>query len=246
MLLSIFSPLWFVLFGADAVLVVVFSMFLRKKEIETKARILTVLAVFNLLYWVLYKFLLSRTPGFDFRLALELPFHLCNLNSMLMIVALNIKKPELLNFCYCFGIIGAFLAILAPDPDFVNIGLFSSVRGYGYWFYHHLLIVQCVLLASTGLYRPGFREIPKSFLILVILYFAMYLINLGIRALTGIPVNYLYTFGMPGNPLIEMLYKILPVYPIYLLPGLVVFIPLCIGLVALGRMGKGCPDTIHS
>ncbi len=246
MLLSVFSPLWFILFAADAALVVVFTCLLKGLDLKGKTKVLLALAVFNLLYWVFYKFMLSKDPTFDFQLPLELPFHLCNLNSMLMIVALLTKKPGLLNFCYCFGIFGAFLALLSPDPAFVNIGLFSSVKGYGYWLYHHILIVQSILLVSTGFYRPGYREVPKSYGILLVLYFGMFLINLTLRKLTGIPVNYLYTFGMPGNPALEMLYKILPVYPLYLVPALLPMVPLCFGLVALGRLSKGCKDTIHS
>ena len=246
MLLSVFSPLWFILFGADAVLVVVFTCLLKGSDIRFKTKVLLVLAIFNLLYWVFYKVMLACDPTFYFQLPLELPFHLCNLNSMLMIVALLTKKPGVLNFCYCFGIFGAFLALLSPDPEFVNIGLFTSVRGYGYWLYHHILIVQSILLVTTGFYRPGYKEVPKSFLILLMLYFGMYIINVVLRKLTGYPVNYLYTFGMPGNRALEMLYRIIPIYPLYLLSALIPIVPLTFGLVALGRISKGGPDTIHS
>jgi len=246
MILSIFSPLWFLLFAVDAVLVVIITLLLKDKTIDDKAKAMTALAVFNLLYWVLYKFLLSRDPTFIFRPLMELPLHLCNINSILLLVALSTKKPALLNFCYCFGIFGAVMAMVAPDPDFVNMALFSGARGYGYWFYHHILVVQSVLLVTTGFYRPSYREVPKSMVILIVIYFLMYLVNLLVRALTGVPVNYMYTFGLPGNPVLELLHSILPVYPLYLVPAVLLAMPLCMGLVALGRISKGGSDTIHS
>ena len=74
----------------------------------------------------------------------------------------------------------------------------------------------------------------------------MYVINLVLRKLTGLPINYLFTFGMEGNTFIEAFYRLIPVYPLYLLPGLIPLYPACMGLVALGRIGKPAPDAVHS
>ena len=244
MLIDVFSPLWLMIFGLDVVILVVLSLFLRKKSVDFKGKVMTIIAVANCAVWVVYKILLSRDPDFEFIFAMELPFQLCNLNMMLLIAAMLTRKPGLLNFCFCFGIVGSFLSLLSPDPDFVNMSLLNYHR-IGYWITHHVLLIQSILIVSSGFYRPGYREIPKSVVILLVLYFSMYLVNLLLRKLTGIPVNYLYTFGMPGNPIIGMLYKILPVYPIYLLPALVAVVPVLFGMVALGRIGKPCPDAVH-
>ena len=245
MLISVFSALWFILFGCDAALVIVLSIVLRKKTVDEKAKVMTIIGVFNLVYWVFYKFMLSKDPTFDFVLAMELPFQLCNLNMILIVIGLQIRKPALLNFCYLFGILGAVLSLLSPDPAFLDVSLFE-VKGYGYWITHHLLICQSILLVSTGFFRPKYKDLLKSILILLILYFGMYLINLLLRKITGIPVNYLYTFGLEGNTIIEAMYKILPVYPIYLLPALIALTPVLVGFIALARLGKPCPDTIQS
>ena len=245
MLINVFSPAWFLMFGIDAVLIIVLSIWLRKKTVDQKGKVMTVIGVVNCIIWVVYKFLLSRDPGFDFVLAMELPLQLCNLNMILLVIAINIRKTGLLNFCYCFGIMGALLSLMSPDPEFLNITMLNYNR-IGYWVTHHLLIVQSVLIVSSGFYRPKYREVYKSIIILLIMYFGMFFVNLLLRRITGIPVNYLYTFGMPGNTIIEMLYKLIPVYPIYLFPALVVVTPLLYGLVALGRLGRECPDSVHS
>ena len=151
MLLSVFSPLWIILFGVDSVLTVIITLLLKNKTIDEKARFMTALAVFNLLYWVFYKFMLAKEPTFIFRPIMELPFHLCNINSILILFALNTRKPALLNFCYCCGILGAFMAMAAPDPEFVNIPLFSSIKGYGYWFYHHIIVIKIISFAPFHL-----------------------------------------------------------------------------------------------
>ena len=40
MLISVFSPLWFIMFGCDAALVVGLSILLRKKTADQKARVM--------------------------------------------------------------------------------------------------------------------------------------------------------------------------------------------------------------
>jgi len=245
MLISVFSTLWLLFFAFDAVIVVILSLFLVRKTSEEKAKVLKGIAIFNCVFWIFYKIMLSQDPEFEFILATEFPFHLCNLNTFLMYFAIRSKKPGFLNFCYCFGVLGAVLAMLSPDPQFLNVPLFI-IRGYGYWGTHHILIIQSILLVSSGYYRPGYREIPKSIGILLILYFSMFVINLVLRKLTGLPINYLFTFGMEGNTFIEALYKLLPIYPLYLVPCVIPLFPVCAGLTALGRIGKPAPDAIHS
>ena len=245
MLISVFSALWFIFFGCDVVLIVAMSLFLKEKTVDQKAKAMAILGIFNIVYWFFYKFMLSRDPSYDFILATELPFQLCNLNMIMVVVGLKWRKPALLTFCYCFGILGAILSLLSPDPQFVNVSL-AQVEGYGYWITHHLLICQSVLLVTTGFFRPRFKDLPKSMLILVVLYFTMYLINLLLRRITGLPINYLYTFGMEGNTMLELLYKFLPVYPLYLVPALIALTPVLIGMIAIARIKKPCADTIQS
>lgn len=240
-----FSPLWFALFGFDVVLAVVLTLFLKKKPTAFKAKFMIIMAVLNCIYWVYYKYMLSRLPHYDFILANELPFHLCNLNLMIVIVAIATRKPFLLSFCFCFGILGAFMAIMAPDPLFVNVP-FNDIRGYGYMIYHHVLIVQSILLVSTSFYRPAYRDIPRSILILIALYLVMFLVNTILRRLTGLPINYLYSYGLPGNPITDMLYRWIPIPAVFFLPMLIPLYPALVGLTALGRIPRPSSDTIES
>ena len=245
MLISVFSTLWILLFVADAAVIVALSLILKDKTVDDKAKVMMGIGIFNCIYWIAYKIILSQDPTFEFILATEFPFHLCNLNTFMIPFAIKSRKPGFLNFCFCFGILGSILAMLSPDPHFVNVSL-STIKGYGYWGTHHVLIIQSILLVSCGFYRPGYKEIPKSIGILLVLYFTMFLINLLLRKITGLPINYLFTFGMEGNTIIEALYKIFPVYPLYLVPCVVPLYPVCMGLVAIGRIGKAAPDAVHS
>ena len=51
---------------------------------------------------------------------------------------------------------------------------------------------------------------------------------------------------MEGNTMLELLYKFLPVYPLYLVPALIALTPVLIGMIAIARLKKPCADTIQS
>ena len=113
MLINVFSPFWFIMFGIDAVLLVVLSTWLRKKPVDVKGRVMTIIAIANCAVWIIYKILLSTDPDYDFVLATEFPFQLCNMNMIFILIAIKTRKPGLLNFCFCFGIpVGSDLSYL--------------------------------------------------------------------------------------------------------------------------------------
>lgn len=244
-MIYMFSPVWNAMFGFDVVLAVVLTFFLKKKSTLFKTRFMSVMAILNIVYWFFYKYMLFRDPTYNFVLVNELPLHLCNINVVLIVFAINSRNPVLLNFCFCFGILGALMPIMAPDPLFANVP-FTDIRGYGFYVYHHVLIVQSILLVSSGFYRPAFRDVPRSILILLVLYFIMFLVNALLRRLTGLPINYLYTYGLPGNPITDKLYELVPICPLFMLPVIVPLYPVLLGITALGRIPKPTSDTIKS
>ena len=236
-MLRFLSPAWFALFVFDILFAVAFGVFFKGKDEEKARRIMLGIAIFNAFYWVLYKFMISLDVEYVFIFFEELPLHLCNINTILLIVALSKKNQTLMSFCFCFGTLGALLAIMTPDPFFVEVHLFSS-RGAGYWIYHHLLLAQCIALVTSGLYKPQYSHLKKTVPLLFGIYLAMYPVNLLIRAITGANANYLYTFGMEGNPLTGMLYKLIPVYPLFMIPAVIPLSIIALFMLWLARLGS--------
>jgi len=231
-----FSPLWIAFFVMDVVLIILLRILLVKKDDATKEKVLMIIAIANFAFWVLYKILLSMRPDFEFVFLKELPLHLCNLNSILIIVAIRTKKDFLLTFCYCLGTIGALFSVLTPDQNFVHTSILTAFGCY--WLYHHILLVQAISLVSTGFYRPKYKDIPKAAALLVILYFVMHLFNMILRSATHIDVNYLYTYGMEGNPITEALYRLIPLHPFFFLPVVIPLAGVMFLMVWLARLGK--------
>ncbi len=236
MIIDVFNPMWIMLFVVDIVAIVLLGVFLRRKPEEKRCSIQFWVAVANLAFWFVYKVFLAITPTFDFVFLKELPLHLCNINSMLLIYALKKKKDWMLGFCYCFGTLGAILSILTPDPDFVNISLFSA-KGC-YYVYHHVLLIECLALVSTGTYKPEYKHLGKMMVSILAIYLVMHVFNTIMRALTHIDVNYFYSYGMEGNPIIGVLYRLIPIYPVYFLPMLVPLALVSFLMMFLARLGS--------
>jgi len=235
-MISFMSPIWILMFVVDFVLIAVLALTLRKDE-DKAAKVMTILAVINLVYFCFYKIMLSRDPVYrhQFFWMNELPLNLCNICSILIIFAIRTRKSYLMGFCYTFGLVGCFLALLVPDPDFINVP-FLTPMGYGFWITHHFLFVLLVSLVGTGLYKPRYKDYPKILLVMLVLFFAVFGINVLFRKISGFPVNYMYTFGLPGNAIMEFMYKLFPVYPFYIMPIVIPVTPVALLLMFIGRL----------
>lgn len=233
-MIAFLSPLWILLFVLDIAAIAILALTLRKDE-EKAARVLTIIAIVNLVYFAFYKIMLSRQTVVPFNWVNEMPLNLCNICSILIIFAIKTRKTFLMGFCYTFGLIGCFLALLAPDPDFTNVS-FLTPMGYGFWPTHHCLLVMCISLVGTGLYKPKYSDYPKMLLFLAILYLSLYLVNVILRKLSGYPVNYMYTFGLPGNIIMDTMYRIFPIYPFYIMPIVIPLSPFAFLLMYIGRL----------
>lgn len=73
-------------------------------------------------------------------------------------------------------------------------------------------------------------------LLLAVLYLSIYVLNLVLRKLSGYPVNYMYTFGLPGNAIMDYMYKLFPIYPFYIMPIVIPLTPFSFLLMFIGRL----------
>lgn len=93
-----------------------------------------------------------------------------------------------------------------------------------------------LLLAGLDLYRPRFRDIPGTLLLLLVLTAVMTGLNLLIRG-TGLSptCNYFYTVDPAGNPLLELFRSWIPVPGLYLLPAVGIAVPFMLLVTAIFR-----------
>ncbi|MBR2468196.1 MAG: YwaF family protein [Clostridia bacterium] len=215
--LEYYSPTHILMLLAAPIIFCIFYFSLRNRTEKTKRVVLLCLAIFNALIYIAYKIVMAFT--FDvFIILKELPLHLCNLNLILIPLAILTNNKLLMSYLYYVGLLAAFAGIMFFDSVFLGKNVFSFVV-LVYFIYHAILLVFPLLLVSLKLFTPSLSYVWKALVVLVSLALIMHLVNL-LFIHTGwcVEANYFYTMGMPDNPVLGMLMKLIPIPFLYYLP----------------------------
>ena len=201
------------------------SAILRKKDERVRKYVLVVACLVTLVGFFVYKGFLSVDREYDavtqatggFSWWGELPLQLCNINMIMIPVAVLWDKRPLKGFCFFVGAMGAAMALCVPGNGFEGYSLLLP-RMLGYYGTHFAIVVEALALATFDLYKPKLRDLP---LVLVSL-FGITLVIFGVNTLmrvTGLHpnANYFYTYDPEGNALLSLFYGWLPVPFLYLL-----------------------------
>ncbi|MBO4918754.1 MAG: YwaF family protein [Erysipelotrichaceae bacterium] len=228
LIISPFNPVFFLVTGFFLLLLSVISFLVKGKSEKVKKTVFVMICLFTCVCFFLYKYALSLDPEFDRLTAYiggynwwgELPFHLCNVNMILMPIAVLGDYRPLKSFCFFIGPLGAAMALLMPGAGFDHAYLFLP-RIIGFYGTHFMIVIEALMLMTFGFYQPAYRDIPKAMVILVLLGLIMHGLNLLFRY-SGLNSrsNFFYTMETEENPILELLYSLIPCPLIYLLPVL--------------------------
>ena len=201
------------------------SIVATKWDDKTKRFVLLLICYFNAALYLVYKIVQVTDPSFEFRLFYHLPLHFCNINLILLPLAIHTGSKNLMAYQLYFGPPLAGLALITIYPAFLSRPLFEFLT-FTYFFYHSMLFVLPFLLVRFKLFAPSFKNIWQPVLILVGLTFFMHMVNIVFRA-TGLAAgaNYFFTFGLDGDFFTEMLKRLVPYNFFFLLPSFVLFAP---------------------
>ncbi len=203
--------------------IVFFALFflLRNKSEKYVIKFLLVVCGINIVMFASYKITMAHTFE-TFILLKELPLHLCNLNLILYPISLLIKNKKIQNFMFSYffyvGLLAAICGVLFFDATFKGRDAMTYVV-FTYFLYHIILILLPIMTVTLKLYTPKLSNIWKGLVVLAVLGVIMHLVNLMFK-FTGWceEANYFYTFGMPDNPILGSLQKLIPLPLLYMLP----------------------------
>ena len=206
---------------------------MRGKSEKAKKAVLVVGSVLTLTGFILYKYYLSLDADFrilnaemgGFNWWGELPLHLCNINMLLLPVAVTRNSRPLMSFCFFLGPLGALMALMMPSAGFNGYSLLLP-RMLGFYGTHFMVMMLGLALAGFGLYRPRFRDLFPAVLAalgvaLVIFCFDLFLRRTGLHS----KANYFYAVETEGNPVLELFHRLLPFPYLYLIPCLSILCP---------------------
>ena len=198
---------------------------LRKRDKQIKQRVLLFICYFNVMLYVLYKVAQANEQGYAFDIFTNLPLHFCNLNLLLLPIAIHTKSKALMAYQLYFGIPLTALALITVYPTFISRPIWNFTP-FVYFYYHSMLAVLPLILVKFKFYTPSYKIIWQPTLMLVMVTAIMHIVNIIFRA-TGVAVesNYFFTYGLEGDFFTELLWRMLPYNFFFLLPGLLLFAP---------------------
>ncbi len=236
-----FSPLFLTVFAFFLLLLIAASLLLRRKSERTRAFVIAVVCWVTLLGFVAYKYALSVDADYNvitanmggFNWWGELPLQLCNINLLLIPIAVLTRKRPLLGFCFFVGPIGALMALVLPGNGFNGYSIFLA-RMLGYFGTHFVVMFAALAIGTFGLYRPRMRDLPLTALTVFLIALVIYGINVLLRH-TGLhpKANYFFAVETEGNALLELFWSWIPLPFLYLLPSIVI-LTVYAGLVTSG------------
>ena len=215
-----FNGVFFACFALFLLLLVLAGVCLRGCSERTKKTVLVTACVLTLLGFFVYKYFLSIDAEFNEATASmggfnwwgELPLQLCNINMILLPIAVLANRR-------------ALMALVMPGMGFDGYPILLP-RMLGYYGTHFMIIIEALALAVFGLYRPRFRDLPGTVLALVLISLAVFGFNVLLRA-TGLhpKANYFFSVETEGNPVLDLFYSRIPYPWLYELPSILILLP---------------------
>ena len=221
-----FNRLFFSSLAAFLLLLLVASVLLHRKSERTKDIVLITACVITLIGFIFYKAYLSADREYNIITANmggfnwwgELPLQLCNINMLMIPIAVWRKSRPLACFCFFLGPLGALMALVMPGNGFEGYSIFLP-RMLGYYGTHFMIVIEGLALVTFGMFRPRLRDLPRAILATLIIAFAVFCVNLLLRR-TGLhpKANYFFSMETEGNFLLEIFHRWIPVPFLYLMP----------------------------
>ncbi len=232
-IMKTFNPLFFVTFAAFIVLLVAASLLVKNRSEKTKKIVLITACIVTFIGFFVYKYFLSIDAEYDklvvetrggFTWWAELPLQLCNINMILIPIAVAFDLRPVKSFSFFMAPLGALMALLSPAVGFNGYSIFLP-RMLGFYGTHFMIIIEGLALATFGFYRPKFKDFPKTILTIVILLLVITGINL-LLIKTGLydRANYFFTMEHEGISILKLFWSWIPVPVLYLLPGAVILL----------------------
>ena len=228
-----FNPVFLIALAAFLGILVISSLLLRRRSERTRQIVLSSACLVTLIGFFFYKYALSLDADYNvitanmggFNWWGELPLHLCNVNMILIPIAVLRKNRPLMAFGFFLGPLGAMMALCMPGNGFEGYSLLLP-RMLGYYGTHFMIVIEGLAIVCFGLYRPRFRDLPRTVLAVFAVAFCIFLINLLLRRSGLHPhANYFFTVETEGNALLELFYGWIPLPYLYEIP--------CIGILAV-------------
>lgn len=225
-----FNYVFFMLCIIFSAILIVSTIIMRRKDEKKRRWFIASVCFVSIIVFIFYKYAIYLDTDYHairadmggFVIWGELPLHLCNINMLLIPVAVLGKNRALTGYCFFISTFSVAVALIMPGHGFNGYSLLIP-RVMGFYVTHFLILISSIALVSFGLYRPRYSDLLRILILTVLIALAVFGINMILRG-TGLhdKANYFYTVETEGNAVLDFFYGIIPYPFLYMLPGIFV------------------------
>ena len=186
-------------FVASIIIPIYSKKYLNSQQQNILGWILGTLIASNYIVWVILEIIAGT-----FDIKIHLPFHLCRVANMMILLVMIYKNNLLFQIVYYWGMSGVFQGIVTPDivNDFPH---FHFIR---FWLGHNGMVICLVYAIVVHKMRPSILGLKYAFISINIFLMISIIANLILDA------NY---FWICGKPPVKSLLDYLGPWPWYIL-----------------------------
>ena len=142
-----------------------------------------------------------------------LPFHMCSITAILLPIAV-ISKNRIVGNLLVVWCLGSLLALIFPTAVQAEYEILSDAF-FIFYIPHIFEFAVTVYLFLFGYIKKDFKTIPTTLGITVGIYTLVHFINVGLthyseQAGLELSFNYMFSMESPGNPVLDIFWKIIP------------------------------------
>lgn len=227
-----FNHVFFFLFCIFLAILIAATVIMRKKSENKRRWFIALVCFLTIIVFTLYKYAiyldtdyhLIRADMGGFVIWGELPLHLCNINMLLIPIAVLGKNRILTGYCFFISTFSVVVALIMPGHGFNGYSLLLP-RVMGFYVTHFLILISAIFLVSLDLYWPQYSDLIRILFLTAFISLVVFGINMILRG-TGLhdKANYFYTVETEGNAVLDFFYGLIPYPFLYMLPGLIVLL----------------------
>jgi uncharacterized membrane protein YwaF len=217
---------WFATMLVFVAAIVFIRMLLKGKTDKAKRDFLVFVSIVNILLFFIYKFYLAtELSEYGYSFFDMVPLHLCNINIILLPIALALNTRQVLSYLFYVAPLVAFLALITPLEGFSGESLFL-MKNLGYYLTHGLIFIIGISLVTLDIIVLRYRDVLWCIVVLLALTFVVFGINSILNVTIYPEANYFYTQSPDvGVPQLEWLWGLIPIPFVYLLPIMIFAVP---------------------
>ena len=238
-----FNALYLLFIACYSGLLLAAVYYLRTISVESVFNFGLYLALFQVVYFVGYRYLLINDKEYDeavyegkgVNIYNELPLFPCNIITLLMPIPFlfnpiaPIARP-LLSYLFFGAFEGPLIALLMPSNGFEKYSILKP-RVFIFYTYHINCMVFPLIFKFTGLYQPDVIGCFEGVGVFIILMTLAYFINdYLVKSKLNEKANYFFVYDYECNPIMEYLHSLIPYRYFFVFPLFPIFIILSLFL----------------